>query len=207
MRDNGYVAGLEWAVAGRAHPGEVECGDQWLLVDSGNRVLFGVIDGLGHGASAAAAAHRAAAAVSENPAESLDVLFRLCHQTLGHGRGVAMTLVSVHVDDERVDWLGVGNVNAFVVRAAPAAPRTVGATMLRSGIVGDVLPPRLQPSRQAIRTGDLLLVGTDGLGTGFAERPDLSAPASQIAADILSKYATGTDDSLALVVRYRGGRE
>lgn len=206
MHDSGYVSGLEWAVAGMAHPGEVECGDQWLVVDDGNRVLFGVIDGLGHGAPAAAAASRAAEVVGANPAEPLDVLFSLCHQALGTTRGVAMTLVAVRVEDERVDWLGVGNVNAFVVRAAPATPRTVGAAMLRSGIVGDALPQKLRPSRLAIRTGDVLLVGTDGLKAGFAERPDLSAPATRIAAGVLSEYAKGDDDGLALVVRCRGGR-
>jgi hypothetical protein len=105
-----------------------------------------------------------------------------------------------------MDWLGVGNVNAFVLRAAPAMPRTVGGAMLRSGIVGHVLPARLRPSRMAIQTGDLLLVGTDGLAAGFAERPDISAPATQIATDILSRYAKGADDGLVLVVRHRRGR-
>lgn len=206
MHDSGYVSGLEWAVAGVAHPDEVECGDQWLVVDDRNRVLFGVIDGLGHGPLAAVAAHRAAEVVGNNAGEPLDVLFRLCHQAIGDTRGVAMTLISVQVEDERVDWLGVGNVNAFVVRAAPATPRTVGAAMLRSGIVGDLLPQRLRPGRLAIEIGDLLLVGTDGLRAGFAERPDLSAPATRIAADILSGYTKGADDGLALVARYRGGR-
>lgn len=206
MNDSGYVSGLEWAVAGVAHPGEDRSGDQWLVVDGRDRVLFGVIDGLGHGAPAAAAAYRAAEVVGGNPAEPLHVLFGLCHEALGHTRGVAMTLVAVDVEQQRMEWLGVGNVNAFVVRAAPARPRTVGGAMLRSGIVGHMLPSRLRPSRMAIRTGDVLLVGTDGLAAGFAERPDLSAPTTQIATDILSKYSKGADDGLALAVRYRGGR-
>ena len=207
MHDNGYVSGLEWAVAGVAHPGEDQSGDQWVVVDDPSRVLFAVIDGLGHGAPAAAAAYRAAEVVGHHPAEPLHVLFALCHDALGHTRGVAMTLVSVHVEQQRMDWLGVGNVNAFVVRAAPARPRTVGGAILRSGIVGHVLPSRLRPSRMAIQTGDLLLVGTDGLAAGFAERPNLSAPATQIATDILSRYAKGADDGLALAVRYRGGHK
>jgi serine phosphatase RsbU (regulator of sigma subunit) len=204
--DSGYVSGLEWAVAGVAHPGEDQSGDQWVVVDDRSRVLFGLIDGLGHGAAAAAAAYRAAEVVGHHPAEPLHGLFAMCHEILGQTRGVAMTLVSVHVEQQRMDWLGVGNVNAFVVRAAPAMPRTVGSAMLRGGIVGHVLPPRLRPSRIAIQPGDLLLLGTDGLAAGFAERPNLSAPATQIATDILDRYAKGVDDGLALVVRYRGGR-
>ena len=206
MYDSGYVSGLEWAVAGVAHPGEDQSGDQWVVVDDHSRVLFGLIDGLGHGAAAAAAAYRAAEVVGHHPAEPLHGLFAMCHEILGQTRGVAMTLVSVHVEQQRMDWLGVGNVNAFVVRAAPAMPRTVGSAMLRGGIVGHVLPPRLRPSRIAIQPGDLLLLGTDGLAAGFAERPNLSAPATQIATDILARYAKGVDDGLALVVRYRGGR-
>jgi phosphoserine phosphatase RsbX len=206
VHDSGNVAGLEWAVAGIAHPDEDQCGDQWLVADARDRVLFGVIDGLGHGPSAAAAAHRAAEVVDHNRAEPLETLFALCHQALGDSRGVAMTLVSVQLEDERVDWLGVGNVNAFALRAAPAMPRHVGAVLLRGGIVGHVLPPRLRPSQIAIQAGDLLLLGTDGLGSGFAENLVLSAPATRIAAAIVSRYATGADDGLALVVRYRGGR-
>ncbi|HEX6336391.1 MAG TPA: SpoIIE family protein phosphatase [Jiangellaceae bacterium] len=200
------MSGLEWAVAGVAHPGEDESGDQWLVVDDHSRILFGVIDGLGHGAPAAAAAYQAAEVVGRNPAEPLHVLFALCHEALGHTRGVAMTLVAVDVAQQRMEWLGVGSVNAFMVRAAPATPRTVGGAMLRGGIVGHVLPQKLRPSSMAIQTGDVLLVGTDGLAADFAESPDLSAPATQIATDILSRYAKGADDGLALAVRYRGGR-
>lgn len=206
MYDNGYVSGLEWAAASVAHPGEEQCGDGWLVVEDRDRVVFGVIDGLGHGAPAAVATQQAAEIVGRHPAEPLHELFARCHETLGHTRGVAMTLVAIDVEQRWLDWLGVGNVNAFVVRAAPATPRTVGSAMLRAGIVGHVLPPKLRPGRMAIRTGDLLLVGTDGLAAGFAERPDLGAPATQIASDILSRYANQADDGLALVVRYRGGR-
>jgi serine phosphatase RsbU (regulator of sigma subunit) len=204
--DNGHVSGLEWAVAGVAHPGEDQSGDQWLVAEDHSRVVFGVIDGLGHGAPAAAAADRAAEVVGNHRAEPLHELFALCHEALGDTRGVAMTLIAIHVEQQWLDWLGVGNVNAFVVRAAPATPRIVGGAMLRGGIVGHLLPPRLRPARMALQTGDLLVVGTDGLAAGFSERPDLAAPATQIASDILSGYAKGADDGLALVIRYRGGR-
>jgi len=60
VQDNGRLGPMEWATAGRPLPGERYSGDQPLAVDiDGDAVLFGVIDGLGHGPAAASAAMRA----------------------------------------------------------------------------------------------------------------------------------------------------
>src|SRR4051812_16934568 len=49
-------APLEWAVAGRALSGQLESGDAGLVVALARGTLLAVIDGLGHGSEAAAAA-------------------------------------------------------------------------------------------------------------------------------------------------------
>ena len=54
------AAWFEWAVAFRPAPGELVCGDRHLVREQEGLVLAAVVDGLGHGTSAAEAAEAAA---------------------------------------------------------------------------------------------------------------------------------------------------
>ncbi|MDN2495987.1 stage II sporulation protein M, partial [Nocardia nova] len=72
MHEDGSVGTVEWAVAGRALPGQRVSGDRSVVLDAGDgSVLFAVLDGLGHGAAAADAADRAAQVLADNLAEPL----------------------------------------------------------------------------------------------------------------------------------------
>jgi len=51
---------IEWSVASRARPGEAVSGDLHVVVPTRDGALLGVIDGLGHGEEATAAARMAA---------------------------------------------------------------------------------------------------------------------------------------------------
>jgi negative regulator of sigma-B (phosphoserine phosphatase) len=204
MRADGRLGPLEWAVTARPIDGEELCGDHWVVADTGDGALLGVIDGLGHGRHAALAAHRAAEVLAENPAEPLDVLVLLCHRALLDTRGAAITLALVSFGDPGLRWLGVGNVAACLVRGGPGIPAPVGAP-LHGGIVGYRLPAGLDAQDSPLQAGDVLLLGTDGLRGDFADDiAPLRAP-GRLADDILTRSARGTDDALILVARYRGG--
>jgi serine phosphatase RsbU (regulator of sigma subunit) len=203
MRDQGRLGALEWAVAGSALPGQDVSGDYWVAADRGGTGLLGVIDGLGHGADAAVAARRAAKVLMENLAEPLDALLVLCHHALSETRGAAITLAAIDPEEESLTWLGVGNVAAMVVRAAPGGPVTVAGAPLRGGIVGFQLPSFLRPEPVKIRPGDLVIMGTDGLTAGFDEGITLGYTIVEVAQGILSRCAKGTDDALVLVTRQR----
>ena len=92
MFRHGRFGPIEWAAVRRPRPGEAVCGDHPVALDVGEgAALFGVIDGLGHGEAAAAAAQRAAEVVDERRSEPLDVVMQRCHRALTETRGVAMT--------------------------------------------------------------------------------------------------------------------
>src|SRR3977135_3174211 len=97
MRRQGWIGPIEWAAARRPVPGEEVCGDFPIAVDvGGTAALFGVADGLGHGAAGAEPPPPAAAGVvNRSRAEPLDVLLQLCHRGLADTRGVAMTLARI----------------------------------------------------------------------------------------------------------------
>src|SRR5688572_24273589 len=91
---------LDWGVATQALPGEAESGDLHLVVPHPNGVLVGVVDGIGHGPEAAAAAQVAIGVLRRFAHESLGALFRRCHQELVKTRGVVMSLASFHERDD-----------------------------------------------------------------------------------------------------------
>ncbi|WP_039798460.1 SpoIIE family protein phosphatase [Nocardia araoensis] len=205
MREDGFIGRIEWAVAGRALPGQQVSGDRGVVLDAGGgTVLFAVLDGLGHGAAAADAADRAARVLSENRAEPLDVLMVLCHRAMADTRGAAISL-ALFDEGDTVRWLGVGNVESQVLTAGPAGSPKVHATvLLTAGIVGYRLPANLQPQSVAVRPGDLLLMSTDGIVTESTSAIDLSKSTADITAEMLARHAKDTDDALVLAARHRG---
>lgn len=91
--DGGRFGPIEWAAAARPLSSAEECGDQPAAVDvSGSAVLFGVLDGLGHGSEAARAAACGLEVLRRDPAKPLGVLVQLCHRAIADTRGGAMTL-------------------------------------------------------------------------------------------------------------------
>ncbi|MFI9404870.1 SpoIIE family protein phosphatase [Nocardia sp. NPDC052316] len=207
MHDDGFIGRIEWAVAGRALPGQRVSGDRGLILDTGGgTVLFAVLDGLGHGAPAADAADRAAQVLSENRAEPLDVLMVLCHRAMADTRGAAVSLALFDPGDT-VRWLGVGNVESRVLTVTPAGLTSRANILLTAGIVGYRLPQNLQPQTIHVRPGDLLLMSTDGIVSESADAIDLSKSTAEITSDILAKHAKDTDDALVLAARHRGSAQ
>ncbi|MFI9503048.1 SpoIIE family protein phosphatase [Nocardia sp. NPDC052566] len=205
MHEDGFIGRIEWAVAGRALPGQRVSGDRCVVLDAGGgAVLFAVLDGLGHGAPAADAADRAAQVLAENRAEPLDVLMVLCHRAMADTRGAAVSL-ALFGQGDAVRWLGVGNVESRVLTVGPVGLTVRATVLLTGGIVGYRLPQNLQPQTVAVRPGDLLLMSTDGIVAQSADGIDLSKSTAEITADILARHAKDTDDALVLAARHRGG--
>ncbi|RJO68218.1 stage II sporulation protein M [Nocardia panacis] len=205
MREDGFIGRIEWAVAGRALPGQRVSGDRGVVLDAGgDSVLFAVLDGLGHGAPAADAADRAAQVLADNRAEPLDVLMVLCHRAMADTRGAAVSLALFEAGDT-VRWLGVGNVESRVLTLGPGGLTVRATVLLTAGIVGYRLPQNLQPQTIPVRPGDLLLMATDGIVPESADGIDLSRSTAEITAEILARHAKDTDDALVLAARHRGG--
>src|SRR5438034_1645812 len=108
---------IDWGVASRALPGEVVCGDLHLIKPIPEGVLLAVADGLGHGDEATVAAKTALAIVEEHSEAPLEALVRRCHDALMKTRGAVMTVATLNSLEDRLTWLGVGNVEAVLLRA------------------------------------------------------------------------------------------
>jgi len=100
-------------------------------------------------------------------------------------------------------WAGVGNVAGALLRAG-AAPGFAGEALLaRGGVVGYRLPP-LRAGTLRVAPGDVLVLATDGIRSGFTEGLWTAARAQEIAETVLAGFASGSDDAHVLVARYLG---
>ena len=204
--DSGALSSLaEWGVAARAIAGETVSGDAHVLAPFPKGFLAAVVDGLGHGPQAMAAAGRATASLREHAGDTVGELMRRCHEDLRHTRGAVLSLASFLVDNNVMTWLGVGNVEGILFRAVPTAKHPQESLLLRGGVIGYQLPP-LREAVLPIFFGDTLVLATDGISSGFRELSPLGLHPQDYADEVMSRWGKDSDDALVLAVRYLGGR-
>jgi negative regulator of sigma-B (phosphoserine phosphatase) len=194
---------LEWGVAAMTLTGQGESGDRYVVSLLPDGVLVAVMDGLGHGDDAAAAARVAAATLEHDAEESVIALARRCHDNLRATRGVVMSLAAFNRRDETMTWMGVGNVEGTLIHADRAVKPQSEVLLLRGGVIGRQLPS-LQASIVGVLPGDTLILHTDGIRAPALSDMSAGDVPQRMASRILEKYAKGTDDALVLVGRYNG---
>ena len=196
---------VEWSIRTRPLDGESESGDHHVVAPFPQGTLLAVIDGLGHGAEAAAAARQAAASLAETPGEPVTDLVRQSHKALYKTRGAVISMASINAVNDMMTWIGVGNVEGMLFRIDKTTQPARESLSLRGGVVGYQLPP-LRATNVQLIPGDVLIFATDGIDDGFSHQLELDRQCDTIAADIFSEHAKDTDDALVLVARYLGVR-
>lgn len=174
-----------------------ENGDAFIVKRQNNQLLVGVIDGLGHGELARAAAVAAQDYVERHDDLPLDKIFlgasRACRAT----RGVVMALARFS-SPSKMSFASLGNVEARV-----CGSRERVAFVVRRGIVG---VDEAHVSAQEINWESqwVLILHTDGLRTHWQwdDFPGLGRePAKEIAARLMRGLAGSNDDATILAVK------
>ena len=190
---------IEFGVAARPAPGETRCGDDFIVELSDEATLVAVVDGLGHGPEAADATSRAVEYLREHAAQPLVALVEGCHQALRKTRGVVLAIARLEMDGRSLSWVGVGNVEARVFRSGRDWGQS-DTLLIRGGVVGYQIPT-LRPRSLGLGDGDLLVMATDGIQSGY---PNALKPTQTVQASadcILADYGNDFDDALVLVSR------
>jgi anti-sigma regulatory factor (Ser/Thr protein kinase) len=186
-------------------PGETECGDGWSLRQVGDRLAAIVVDGLGHGPLAAAAAKQALAVFDEQwfptPADYLAAADAAMRST----RGAALAIAQIDLGARELHYAGVGNIAARILNFAANRQQSL---ISHGGIVGAGLR-KVQQFDYRWQEGDLLVMHSDGLnerwnlGTyvGLAQS-DVAVIAGMVYRDAKRKR----DDATVLAARLTAGR-
>lgn len=195
------MTAFAWATAGAALAGQTSSGDRAVVVPFPGGGLVALIDGLGHGREACEAALAAERVLIATPYEPVGDLMQRCHEQLRGTRGAVISMASFDAMHGTMTWLGVGNVEALLVRAQ--AGTTTEAVVMRGGTVGFVLPP-LNPRTLEVHPGDTLVMASDGIRAGFRSEVIPARTPQQIADEVMASWAKQSDDSCVVVARYVG---
>ena len=173
-------------------------GDQVQLQQRGAIHRIAVIDGLGHGPDAAAAAGRAVEALAAIPDADVPSCIRACHEALKGTRGAALSVIRIDLDAGRMTFAGLGNVEGVVV-----SPGGKHLLIPQRGIVG-VLAPRIQETEEELPDSFIVMLCTDGIRSDG--RSDLQfGPiiSAEALANELLMTSSRDDDDAAVVVASR----
>lgn len=167
---------------------------QWH--EQGCRIAL--IDGLGHGPAAAAAAQSAIDVLTARPLLSPTDAMHACHYALYGTRGAVISIAGIDLDQGQLVYAGVGNVEAQFRQSG----RTQRLIAYR-GIVGVALPP-VRSFQIALERDWLLALHTDGVSARFALDgiPDVdSATPERLASLVLTGWGRASDDATVVVAR------
>jgi anti-sigma regulatory factor (Ser/Thr protein kinase) len=192
-----HPAPLEIGAVCLPKPGEVARGDAWAVEWRGGHCVILVVDGLGHGADAAAAAMAAVKALQTHPQLLPAALIEFAHGAQRSTRGAALAVADLDLAGE-VRYAGIGNI-AGVVRAPDGARHMVS----HAGIVGHEVR-KVQEFVYPWSQDSLLVMHSDGLATqwNLDQYPGLAGRHPSLIAGVLYRdFARGRDDVVVVVAK------
>ena len=155
-----------------------------------------MIDGLGHGPDAAAAAARAVDTLAAMPDADVQSSVRACHEALTRTRGAALSVIRIDVDGGRMTFAGLGNVEGALVW-----PGGKHLLIPQRGIAGSVAP-RIQEIAEDLPESFIMMLCTDGIRPGARRElgfgPIVSAEA--LANELLTAWGITEDDAAVVIV-------
>jgi len=185
-------------VFGRPFPGEGCSGDDAAFARGGSALLFGVIDGLGHGEAARHASIRAARALAATPDSTPELLLAECDRRLARTRGAVMASARLDAAGD-LSIAGVGNVGAHAYGMGPSW--RFGGSSFVLGSPGGVR--RIAVENHRFQTRDVLVLFTDGIRSRLdltGELDLLREHPAVVAQRIVERFARDDDDVLVMVV-------
>lgn len=182
------------------YPGETENGDGWSYRGAGRRHTLLVVDGSGHGASAARAAEAAIRIFSEFGDEDCAALVERMHRGLASTRGAALAVARIDGSEGVVRYVGVGNIIGSVANGADTRQM-----VSHNGTAGHVAP-RIREFTYSCSGTPSIIMHSDGLSNRWrlADYPGLAVCHPALIAGVLFRdFRRGRDDATVAVMRPR----
>jgi hypothetical protein len=182
-------------------PGEEVCGDAFAEDPRADGTSLIVVDGLGHGLSAADAARAAVAAFREAAGRRPAARLERVHQALRSTRGAAVAVADLDLQAQVVRFAGLGNIAGRIVHEAGAVEHMVS----QPGTAGH-LARSIHEYTYRWPPGAVVVLHSDGVSTrhDLARYPGLTQRHPALIAGVLLRDAgRGRDDATVVVARAR----
>ena len=188
---------LEVTGLGRAFANADVSGDAWLHLTQpwGDRIAL--VDGAGHGPTAAIAANAALDSVTASATLGLDETFGRCHRALlSSTRGAVLTIVDI--TKASVTFGGVGNVDGHLVMQHRSHRFTADR-----GLLGSTLP-RIHPvTFELIEPDWFIVMHSDGISSRMKPewKPLANLEAREAYLDAaMAEWGRSTDDATLVMI-------
>lgn len=192
------INGLKVGAFLRTCLGESISGDTVVLEHRDNYLLLAIVDGMGHGREANAAATQAERILQKSWNLDVRKTIRNLHSSMTDSIGAAVGLAVVDIAASLVHYTGVGNT-VFRVFGTHSS-----RFLSTDGVVGSRMrEPILQTT--PIDGSDVLIMYTDGVSDhfGIEQYPQiLCHSALAVAHKIVERFGKAHDDATCLVMRY-----
>lgn len=176
------------------------CGDVFGAAATEQGLAVIMVDGLGHGIDAEAAAEAAIERFHERRGDDLQSLFQQLHEALKPTRGAAIAVAHIDLREKAVHFMGVGNISGVLI--SDGKSRNM---VSHNGIVGHTMR-RVQQFEYPLGPDPIVILHSDGIGTRW-QPASLAAHGlkhpSAIAGHLWRSDARGRDDAGIVVVRGR----
>jgi phosphoserine phosphatase RsbX len=179
----------------RAIAGESVSGDACIVEACACGVVVAAVDGLGHGPAAALAPNAFVECVRAGLDASLVELFATANRALRKTRGAVGVVARFDEAAGSVEIAGLGNVTALLSNGS-FRPKHI---VLPAGVVGGTLRS-IRPQVLDFFPGDVLLLHTDGVQSGFDWARLRCLSPEDVARAIVTNHGRETDDAGCLVV-------
>lgn len=175
-------------------------GDDFIIREfDGDKVLLGVIDGIGQGYDAHAITCLIKKFVLNNFYLSLEDLIHSCHHLLKEseltgGAAVSLAMISPHL----ITYLGVGDTHSYIMNT------DIKELSNYEGRVGEYQLPNIQSKEIPIEKNSAFIMCTDGISTKILENKlTLQFRAQQIANKLFNEYHKAHGDVTVLVTKIK----
>ena len=193
---------FDYGVISVPHPRETVTGDSWWVEEpDGGRQTLMLADGLGHGEFASQAAQAAVDVFRKSRGKEPEDILQDADGALRSTRGAAMAVAVVDAAQQRIDYVGVGNIAAGIVSEGG-----IHRLVSHNGTVGAGIR-KVQRFTYPWPKEALLIMHSDGLSAHWnLERyPGLLARHPSVVAGVLYRDCKRqNDDATVLVMRDAG---
>jgi anti-sigma regulatory factor (Ser/Thr protein kinase) len=182
-------------------PGEIACGDGWAYRKDKGSFSILIMDGLGHGLLAEAAAQAAINTfLTIQPGTPNELLVEI-HNAIRKTRGGVGAILQLYSEKKNYIYCGLGNIAARCINLFK-----VRTLLSYNGIIGMNKPARLHNQEHELDGKDIFVITSDGIKTRWDHSlyPGiLTRDGSIFAAAIYKDQSRRTDDSMVIIAKVK----